>query len=96
MLNSLTYSLPEDLENAIRQIFDEWQMENKIARIWKQDATVWTNEDEAKWLGWLDVVEKESSDLQKYRDFAEDVKNFKHIVFVMNGRQVRFVPKFFR
>ena len=46
---------------------------------------VWTNEDEAKWLGWLDVVEKESSDLQKYRDFAEDVKNFKHIVLLGMG-----------
>ncbi len=85
MLNSLTYSLPEDLEFAVRNSLDEWQKENKIARIWAKDASVWTNTDEAKWLGWLDVVEKESNDLQKYRDFAEDAKNFKDIVLLGMG-----------
>ena len=75
----------EDLEVAVRNSLDEWQKENKIARIWAKDASVWTNTDEAKWLGWLDVVEKESNDLQKYRDFAEDAKNFKDIVLLGMG-----------
>jgi hypothetical protein len=25
-----------------------------VSRIWERDPTVWTGEDEAKWLGWLD------------------------------------------
>lgn len=85
MLNSLTYSLPEDLEIAVREKFNEWQKENKIARIWAKDASVWTNDDEAKWLGWLDSVENELDDLQKYRDFAEDVKNFRQIALLGMG-----------
>ncbi len=75
MLNSLTYSLPENLEKAVRETTDEWQNENKIARIWAKDASVWTNDDEAKWLGWLDSVAAEITKVQEYKDFAEDIKS---------------------
>jgi len=85
MLNQLTYSLPEDLKTAVQAKFDEWQEENKIVRVWQKDASVWTNDDEAKWLGWLDIVEHESNDLQKYRDFADDVKEFSDIVLLGMG-----------
>jgi transaldolase/glucose-6-phosphate isomerase len=73
MLNSLTYSLPEKLDTAVRASFDEWQKGNKIARVWSKDANVWTNEDEAKWLGWLDSVDTELQKIQEYKDFSEDI-----------------------
>jgi glucose-6-phosphate isomerase len=85
MLNSLTYSLPKELETAVEAKFNEWQRENKIARIWAKDASVWTNGDESKWLGWLDSVENELNDLQKYRSFADDVKNFRQVVLLGMG-----------
>src|SRR5262245_34519620 len=74
MLNSLSYQLPEKLETAVRTVFDEWRRENKIARIWQKDASVWTNEDEAKWLGWLDSTQAELSKVREYEAFAEDIK----------------------
>jgi glucose-6-phosphate isomerase len=85
MLNSMTYSLPTDLENDLRATFDEWKTENKIARVWSKDASVWTNDDEAKWLGWLDSVAAELSDLQKYRDFAADAAQFSDVVVLGMG-----------
>ncbi len=85
MLNQLTYSLPEDLENAVQYRFDEWQKEDKISRVWKRDASVWTNDDEAKWLGWLDIVKTELNDLQKYADFADSAKDFSDIVLLGMG-----------
>lgn len=84
-LNSFSYSLPEKLENAVQIKFDEWQRADKIGLIWNKDASVWTNTDEAKWLGWLEIVEQELNDLQKYRDFAEDAKNFSDIVLLGMG-----------
>ena len=75
MLNSLTYSLPEKLEKAVSSTFEEWQTENKINRIWSKDASVWTDTDEAKWLGWLNSVEVELKKAQEYKDFAADVKS---------------------
>ena len=85
MINSLSYSLPEILEKAVQTSLDEWQKDNKINRLWQKDATIWTNTDEAKWLAWLDVVGVELNDLQKYKDFAEDVKQFESIVLLGMG-----------
>ena len=85
MLNSLSYSLPETLQIAVQVSLDEWQENNKINHLWQKDASVWTNTDEAKWLAWLDVVGVELNDLQKYRDFAEDVKQFESIVLLGMG-----------
>jgi len=71
----MTYQLPEKPETAVRKMFDEWRNENRIARIWSKDASVWTNDDEAKWLGWLDSVAAELEKAREYRDFAEDVRS---------------------
>ncbi len=85
MLNSLTYSLPEDLANAVAESLEDWKTTDKISRIWSKDASVWTNTDEANRLGWLDSVDVELNDLQKYRDFADDVKSFESIVLLGMG-----------
>lgn len=74
MLNSLTYQLPGNLETIVRAKFGEWREENKIARVWQKDASVWTGADEAKWLGWLDSVHGELGKVQEYKAFAEDIK----------------------
>ena len=85
MLNQLTYSLPENLEAVVKSTFDELQKENKIARIWAKDATVWTNTDEAKWLGWLDSVDAETSKIADYKAFAADAEQFESIVLLGMG-----------
>jgi hypothetical protein len=48
MLNQLTYTLPEKLETIFQSTIEEWQAQDKIRRLWNKDATLWTNEDEAK------------------------------------------------
>lgn len=75
MLNQFNYSLPEKIENVVQIKFDEWKNSDKIGRIWNKDAGVWTNDDEDKWLGWLEIVEAEIGNLEQYQAFAEDVKN---------------------
>jgi transaldolase/glucose-6-phosphate isomerase len=69
MLNRIAVSLPEDLKTEVQSVIGEWKTSDKISRIWAKDASVWTNEDEAKWLGWLDIVDEELKNVQKYRDF---------------------------
>ncbi|MGI8542261.1 MAG: bifunctional transaldolase/phosoglucose isomerase [Aridibacter sp.] len=75
MLNQFEYSLPEKIENVVQLKFDEWKNSDKIGRIWNKDASVWTNDNENKWLGWLEIVETELGNLEQYKSFAEDVKN---------------------
>lgn len=74
-LNSFGFSLPNEIESGLQREIAEWQHADKIERIWQKDASVWTNDDEAKWLGWLEIVNEELADLQKYRDLADDIND---------------------
>ncbi|MCB1025333.1 MAG: hypothetical protein KDB79_13140, partial [Acidobacteria bacterium] len=66
MLNEQNFSLPNDLERALEAELDAIRSDGMIGRIWNKDAAVWTGDDEDKWLGWLDLVEKELGELEKY------------------------------
>lgn len=72
-LNSISYSLPSVIEDSVHVELNAWVQGGKIARIWAKDATVWTGDDESKWLGWLDIVSEELDDLGKYRELATDI-----------------------
>ena len=85
MLNSYTFSLPEKLETEVQIKLDEWKTSNKIQKIWEKDAGVWTDDDEAKWLGWLDSVSAELEKTDEYKAFAEDAKNFEAVVLLGMG-----------
>ena len=44
-----------------------------VARIWERDPTVWTGNDEAKWLGWLDEPMRMRSRLGDLLQFVDEV-----------------------
>jgi transaldolase / glucose-6-phosphate isomerase len=73
MLNSIKYSLPDELDQAVNAEIGVWRTEGKIGRVWAKDASVWKGEDEAKWLGWLDIVSEQLRDIEKYRDLRSDI-----------------------
>jgi len=87
MLTTIEYSLQSDLETSLKAEAENWKLDDKIARIWAKDASVWTNDDEAKWLGWLDIVGEELGDLQKYRDLQTDLATagFKDVLLMGMG-----------
>src|SRR5688572_9801969 len=86
-LNQISYSLSAKLDDAVRAEIETWKTDDKIRRIWSRDASVWTNDDESKWLGWLDIVSEELEDLSKYRDFAADIQQaeFKDVLLMGMG-----------
>lgn len=70
---SFTFSLPEPIETAVAAEIEVWRSADKIARIWKKDAGIWTSSGEEKWLGWLDIVDRELGELEKYRALQADL-----------------------
>ncbi|QQS34203.1 MAG: bifunctional transaldolase/phosoglucose isomerase [Acidobacteriota bacterium] len=86
-LNSFSYFLPDQIEGGFRRTAAQWQVDDKIAGIWQRDASVWTGSGEENWLGWLDIVERELADLQKYRSLHEDIETagFEHILLLGMG-----------
>ena len=86
-INSATYSLPPDIDEAVRTQVTEWRSAWAIDKIWDREDGVWTGEDESKWLGWLDIVDEELGDLGKYQDLTTDVEQagFKDILLMGMG-----------
>ena len=73
-VNAVSYSLPPAIDDAVRSEIQTWNENKNIDAIWSKDATVWTDDDESKWLGWLTIVGEEQQDLAKYRELAADIE----------------------
>ncbi len=58
-MSQLKSSLPETLSATVKSTIADWQSAGKMKRLWDRDASLWTGADEAKWLGWLDIVEEQ-------------------------------------
>ena len=86
-LNSQRYMLPEKLEALVKATLDDWKRNDKVRRLWQRDASIWTGSDEAQWLGWLDITEKQLAQLDVFQKIAADVKKakFKHALLLGMG-----------
>jgi transaldolase/glucose-6-phosphate isomerase len=74
-VNSQSPSLPADLDAAVKKNLRDWRAAGKVKRLWQGDASLWTNEDEFKWLGWLGITDEQFANVSRLKSFAEDVKS---------------------
>jgi len=72
--------------DAIVEELNAWQKENKVQRLWAHDATLWTDTDESKWMGWLNVT-SEKSEVPHIEALANEIKaaGFTDIVLMGMG-----------
>ncbi len=73
-LNRYKAALGDTLDPKVTKTLDTWRSEGTLRKLWKRDASVWTGADEAKWLGWLDILDREAAQVDAYRAFADDVR----------------------
>ncbi|HEX4136882.1 MAG TPA: bifunctional transaldolase/phosoglucose isomerase [Bryobacteraceae bacterium] len=52
-------SLPPQIAAEVQTAAEDWSRSGKVARLWNRDKTLWTNADEDKWLGWLDIADRQ-------------------------------------
>jgi glucose-6-phosphate isomerase len=71
---SFRFVVPSDLRGALDAAAADWQSNDKVARFWKKDSTLWTQDGEEKWLGWTNIVERQQADLAAFEALAADVK----------------------
>jgi transaldolase/glucose-6-phosphate isomerase len=86
-VNKQTYTLSSDLADAVTASLEEWRKNNKVARLWKKDASLWTRTDESNWLGWLNIAEQQLAHVDAFKRIAEDVKKsrFRHALLLGMG-----------
>ena len=73
-LNAIRYSLPAAENRALEGALADWDRNNATARLWRHDPTLWTNTDESKWMGWLDIVSEQLGSLQRLLDLQQEVR----------------------
>ena len=86
-MSRLKTSLPDPLATAVKSAIREWQAGGKMKRLWQRDASLWTDGDESKRLGWLDIVDQQIAQNEQLRKTADDVKNagFRHVLLLGMG-----------
>jgi glucose-6-phosphate isomerase len=67
-------ALPQELRDAVDRTAADWTNNNKVARFWQKDPSLWTGHGEEKWLGWIDIVERQQKNLEAFTALAADVK----------------------
>jgi transaldolase / glucose-6-phosphate isomerase len=78
-------ALGDGIKKAVEKSTEDWRASAKIRRLWHKDKSVWSNDDENKWLGWLNSPA--AADVADYEDFAKRVKgqNFSDAVVLGMG-----------
>ena len=75
------------LTQAVQSTLKDWQTNNKMARLWRGDPSLWTGDDEDKWVGWLPIVEDQLAHLKQLNDAATDAAKagFTHALLLGMG-----------
>jgi len=86
-LNRQTYKLAGPLAGEVAASIEDWKRNNKVARLWQKDASLWTGTDESNWLGWLTVTGEQLAHIDALKEIAADVKKarFKHALLLGMG-----------
>ena len=86
-LNRQTYKLAGPLAGAVAASIEDWKRNNKVARLWQKDASLWTGTDESNWLGWLNITEEQLAHIDALKQIAADVRKakFKHALLLGMG-----------
>ena len=84
---SFRFVLSPELRGAVDLAAAEWQANNKVDRLWQKDPGLWTRDGEEKWLGWMDIVERQRKDLANLAELAADVETggFKTVLLLGMG-----------
>lgn len=88
--NSITQGMTAALgasQQSVDATIQDWVKNDKVNRLWKHDKSLWTNDDEDKWLGWLTIAADSAKDLPKLDDLAAYVKQsgFTHVLLLGMG-----------
>ena len=85
--SGLTRQLPKEMEAAVEQAISDWDINGKVKRLWDRDASVWTGQDEAQWLGWLTITDDQLAHLPHLHQIAAEARSggFRHAAVLGMG-----------
>ena len=84
---SFRLAVPSDLRGSVDAAAADWQANNKVDRFWKKDPSLWTRDGEEKWMGWIDIVERQQKDLGTFAELGGDIEtsDFRSVLLLGMG-----------
>jgi transaldolase/glucose-6-phosphate isomerase len=81
------YTLPQNLAQGVENALEDWHSQDKVRRLWARDPWLWTGNDEAKWLDWLEIIQEQLDHLGDLRKVFHAVEGryFRHLVLLGMG-----------
>jgi transaldolase / glucose-6-phosphate isomerase len=73
-LNAMSWKLPKELDDGVSAALEDWRKGGKVRRLWAGDAALWTETDEARWVGWLTIVDAQLKAAAHLAALTADVK----------------------
>jgi transaldolase/glucose-6-phosphate isomerase len=67
-------SIAEPLRGELVSAARAWDAAGNTARLWRRDASLWTGDDEGRWLGWLPAPADLDRDLGSFSAFGAEVR----------------------
>ena len=79
--------MPPELKSAVQATLQDWDANRKVEKLWAGDPSLWTNQGEEKWLGWLNIVDEQQKTERRFANFAAEVKDagFTHVLLLGMG-----------
>jgi len=79
--------LPAELLTAVESALDNWEKQRKVARLWARDPSLWTDNGEDNWLGWLHIADEQLKTNKRFTNFSAEVKDagFSHVLLLGMG-----------
>src|SRR6185503_10813224 len=86
-INVQTCALPPALQADVTARLKEWDAQGGTRRLFDGDATLWTGSDEAQWLGWTGIVQRQLEDIRQLVDVQAEARQegFTHALLLGMG-----------
>jgi transaldolase/glucose-6-phosphate isomerase len=86
-VNLMRIEANADMTTAIVAKTQEFQTSGLLRKIWASDPTVWTNQGEQNWTGWLDIVHREHAHIGTLLHYAKTIRaaGYRHVVLLGMG-----------
>jgi transaldolase/glucose-6-phosphate isomerase len=84
-IDSIEPALPEAEKKTVADRLEAARAAGWSRRLWAGDASVWTDADEGKWLGWLAAGQGKQVDFAQLRAVAAKAKGHRDVVLLGMG-----------
>lgn len=70
----LSFRLPDIISQGVKESLADWSANQKVEKLWTGDESLWTNNKESKWLGWLSIVDQQLERADEFEHLAAKIR----------------------